>query len=106
MVELMRKQQVPAHDDVDVVGVVDQVDLVPDAVAVLLDGLDDLLDDGGLLDDAGGGQGVALGNGGNNGGSGVSNGGGGEAGVADAGVARSQDATLGEGEDSGEKSLS
>ena len=66
MVELMRKQQVPAHDDVDVCGVVDQVDLVPDAVAVLLDGLDDLLDDGGLLDDAGGGQGVALGNGGNN----------------------------------------
>ena len=65
MVELMRKQQVPAHDDVGV-GVVDQVDLVPDAVAVLLDGLDDLLDDGGLLDDAGGGQGVALGNGGNN----------------------------------------
>ena len=38
---------------------VDQVvDLVPDAVAVLLDGLDDLLDDGGLLDDAGGGEGV------------------------------------------------
>ena len=66
MVELMRKQQVPAHDDVGVGGVVDQVDLVPDAVAVLLDGLDDLLDDGGLLDDAGGGQGVALGNGGNN----------------------------------------
>ena len=57
MVKLMRKQQVPAHDDVDV-GVVDQVDLVPDAVAVLLDGLDDLLDDGGLLDDAGGGEGV------------------------------------------------
>ena len=76
----MLAQVVPAHVDVlhvdvvvvDVVVVVvdvaDQVvgGLVPDAVAVLLDGLDDLLDDGGLLDDAGGGQGVVGGDGGGN----------------------------------------
>merc|ERR1719328_270468 len=125
MVELMRKQQVPAHDDVDVCGVVDQVDLVPDAIAVLLDGLDDLLDDGGLLDDASGGEGVVGGDGGSDHGGGGGNGsdgggssvgggggvgsGGGEAvaGEAEAGVAGGggeHDASLSEGEDSGEKS--
>ena len=48
--------------------------LVPDAVAVLLDGLDDVLDDGGLLDDLDGGEGVV---GGGDGGGGHGHGGGG-----------------------------
>ena len=41
---------------------------------MLLDGLDDLLDDGGLLDDAGGGEGVVGGDGGSDHGGGGGNG--------------------------------
>ena len=57
----------PAHVVVvlvDVLDGVDQVDLVPDGVAVLLDGLGDGLDDGGLVLDLDGGEGVLGGDGG------------------------------------------